>query len=74
MDPLFKKGDKFRCDGYLYHIVLPFEDNGEMLYVVKYYGKYRKWWHYDVFSEFKIEDYYEQVRLRGSDRKNESNS
>ena len=28
MDALFKKGDKFRCDGYLYHIVLPFEDNG----------------------------------------------
>ena len=41
----------FRWKDRKYHFVLSFDDNGETLYVVKYYGKYRQWWHYEVIDE-----------------------
>lgn len=52
-------GSTFRYDGYLYHVVLSFNDNGETFYVVKYYGKYRQWWHYDVWDSFEYD-----IRIR----------
>ena len=45
----------FRYQGYKYHIVLSFEDNGERFYVVKYYGKYKQWWHYEVITENELQ-------------------
>ncbi len=37
-------------DGYKYHVVCSFTDNGETFYVVKYYGKYQQWWHYEIWD------------------------
>jgi hypothetical protein len=39
-----------------YHVISKFEDtkgNDEgLLYVVKFFGKYEQWWHYEIWSEF----------------------
>ena len=40
----------FRYNDRKYHLVLSFEDNGRMYYVVKYFGRYKQWWHYEVIS------------------------
>ena len=45
----------FRYNDYLYHHVLTFEDNGNKMHVVKYYGKYKQWWHYEVISDEELE-------------------
>lgn len=49
-------GHTFRYDGYKYHVVGIFtDDHGNddgCLYVVKYYGKHKQWWHYEVWSAF----------------------
>lgn len=34
------------------HLVLPFEDQGETYYVVRYYGKHKQWWHYEVWDSW----------------------
>ena len=44
----------FRYQDRLYHTVLQFEDNGETFYVVKFYGKYHQWWHYEVLSALEL--------------------
>ena len=31
---------------------MTFEDCGEVFVVVKYYGKRKRWWHYEVWSLF----------------------
>ena len=46
---------KVRYRDRLYHIVLTFEDNGKKYYVVKFYGKYKQWWHYEVWSDLEME-------------------
>ena len=38
-----KRGTKFRYQGYLYHVVDKCDDNGTILIIVKYFGKYKKW-------------------------------
>ena len=39
-----------------YHVISKFEDikgnNEGFLYVVKFFGKYEQWWHYEIWSEF----------------------
>ena len=45
----------YRYRGYLYHLVLTFEDNGEKMHIVKYYGKHKQWWHYEVWSDWELE-------------------
>ena len=51
-------GFKYRYGGYLYHVVLSFQDseNEDTMYVVKYYGKYKQWWHYEVISATMLQD------------------
>ena len=44
----------FRYNDRKYHIVTSFEDNGEIHYVVKYFGRYKQWWHYEVLSSFEL--------------------
>lgn len=44
----------FRYNDRKYHIVTSFEDNGEIYYVVKYFGRYKQWWHYEVLSSFEL--------------------
>lgn len=50
--------EKYRDGDYLYHVVLSFQDgeDEETMYVVKYYGKYEKWWHYTIMSDFQVKD------------------
>lgn len=50
-----EKGQTFRYDGYLFHLVLSFEDNGNTMYIVKYFGKHHQWWHYEVITHFELE-------------------
>lgn len=54
---ILPRGFKYRDGDYLYHVVLSFQDSGkkDILYVVKYYGKYKQWWHYEVVSASWIE-------------------
>lgn len=56
-----KKGTKFRYKGYLYHVVDKCDDNGTILIIVKYFGKYKKWWHYEILE---ADDFDERVELR----------
>ena len=46
-----KVGDKFRDKDYLYHVVSTFEDNGETFIVFKYFGRHKRWYHYELKSQ-----------------------
>lgn len=50
-------GHTFRWNGYKYHVVLWFRDKhtDDFLYVMKYYGKHKQWWHYEVWSAFEYD-------------------
>lgn len=50
-------GFKYRRDERLYHVVMHFTDCGDLMYVVKFYGRYRQWWHYEVESDFMLKDF-----------------
>ena len=41
-----------RAREYKYHLILSFEDNGKVFYVVKYYGIHKQWWHYEIWDEW----------------------
>lgn len=47
-------GHTFRWQGYKYHVMFSFRDEhtNDFLYVMKYYGKHKQWWHYEVWSAF----------------------
>ena len=55
---ILPQGFKYRDGDYLYHVVLSFRDSGtkDIMYVVKYFGKRKRWWHYEVVSASWIED------------------
>lgn len=55
---ILQRGFTFRYQDRLYHIVLAFQDgeDEETMYVVKYYGRYKKWWHYTIMSDFLVKD------------------
>lgn len=40
-----------RYGNYKYHVVTTFEDRGATFYVVRYYGRYKQWWHYEIWTE-----------------------
>ena len=52
-------GSTWRWLDYKYHLVLVFEDGDDTLLVVKYYGKRKQWWHYEVWTSF---EYYLRVQ------------
>lgn len=45
-------GSTFHYLDYKYHIVGYIRDGEETVVVVKYFGKHRRWWHYEVWTEF----------------------
>jgi hypothetical protein len=45
-------GFSYHYDKYRYHVVTHFYDKEELFYVVKYYGRYKQWWHYEVISQW----------------------
>ena len=47
-------GEAFYFDGYKYHIIGYIQDGNETLVVLKYYGKNKRWWHYEVWTEFQF--------------------
>lgn len=55
LTPLLTIGTKFRYmklhDNYLYHVRSVVDNN---IVVVKYYGKHKQWWHYEIQSMYKI--------------------
>lgn len=52
MTTTFKPNRSIRPGEYKYHLVLTFEDNGEIFYVVKYYGIHKQWWHYEIWDSW----------------------
>ena len=44
-------GYSFRVKEYKYHVVLSFSDDNETYYVVKYFGRYKQWWHYEIWPD-----------------------
>lgn len=54
---ILPRGFKYRDGNYLYHVVLSFQDSEteDIMYVVKYYGKHKQWWHYEVVRASWIE-------------------
>ena len=48
----FKPKRSIRPGEYKYHLVLSFEDKGEIIYVVRYYGIYKQWWHYEIWDSW----------------------
>jgi len=55
MDTIFKPKKTIRQGDYKYHLVLSFEDNGNTFYVVKYYGRYKQWWHYEIWDKWTMD-------------------
>lgn len=49
-----EKGQTFRYNDYKFHYVMSFEDNGEIMHIVKYFGKHFQWWHYEVITHFEL--------------------
>lgn len=45
-------GHTFHHNGRKYHVVLNFRDNGDFLYVVKWYARTEKEWKYECWSAF----------------------
>ena len=50
-------GFKYRYHDRLYHVVMHFTDDGNLMYIVKYFGRYKQWWHYEVESDFVLKLY-----------------
>ena len=55
MENTFKPQRSIKQRDYKYHIVLSFEDNGETFYVVKYFGKHKQWWHYEIWDSWTMD-------------------
>lgn len=48
---ILNKGDTFkenRVRSLKYHVVETIEDKGELLLIIKYYGRRKQWWHYEI--------------------------
>jgi len=52
-------GFTYRYNGYKYHLAGFFFDEGTDFYIVKYYGKYRQWWHYEIITRYEF--YYQAL-------------
>ena len=55
MEKNFKPKPTKRQRDYKYHVVLSFIDHDETYFVVKYYGIYKQWWHYEVWDSYSME-------------------
>lgn len=43
-------GSTFNYEKQKYHVVTQFTDCDNLIYVVKYYGHHKQWWHYKVLD------------------------
>lgn len=63
-ETIFPNGFTFRDRDYKYHVVTHFYDNSngetELFYVVKYFGKKRKYWHFEIQCEDDVKYYIEK--------------
>ena len=50
-----------------YHYVTSFEDGGSTQHVVKFFGRYKQWWHYEVWSDDSLR--YTLELIRGKQKK-----
>jgi len=41
---IIRVGTKFKCDGYLYHVLGIFDEEHV---AVRFFGKHKQWWHYE---------------------------
>lgn len=57
---IFKKGDIFykSRDRRKYHIVKVLNEPCGKLYVVKYFGIHKRWWHYEILSQWLLDNQY----------------
>ena len=62
-----KRGTKFRYQGYLYHVLCVCGDNDTTLIIVKYFGKYKKWWHYEIMEADRFEELVGNGRITESE-------
>lgn len=55
---VFPRGFEYRFRNYRYHVVISFQESEkeEIMYVVKYYGKHHRWWHYEIVGQEFISD------------------
>lgn len=72
-DKLLPIGYTFEYDGYKYHVVAIVKDEhgnrDEVLYILKYYGKRKQWWHYEVWEEIVYKLREESNMLKHYERK-----
>ena len=59
----------FHWMGYKYHYVTSIEDCGSTLHVVKYFGRHKQWWHYEVWSDLILQCTLDIIRDRGKRKK-----
>lgn len=52
---MIKKYDTFRDRDYKYHVVTILDEEPETQVVIKYYGKRKQWWHYEIKALWVIE-------------------
>jgi len=57
-------GFTFNYQGYKYHVVKSFLDVGtnEYIYVVRYYGKHKQWWHYEIWNAIQYDYLIREIR------------
>ena len=57
-------GSTFNYQGYKYHIVKSFYDEGtnEYIYVTRYYGKHKQWWHYEIWDAIRYDYLIRKIR------------
>lgn len=48
---------KYHYYGLVYHYVATVVDDGQRVYIVKYFGKRKRWWHYEAIPEYALEIY-----------------
>ena len=59
----------FHWCGAKYHYVTSFEDGGDTLHVVKYFGKHKQWWHYEVWRDVVLQCTLDIIRDRANRKK-----
>lgn len=52
----------FHWSGYKYHYVTSIEDCGSTQHVLKWFGRYKQWWHYEVMSDNYLQDILKVIR------------
>lgn len=59
-------GTTFRYQGRKYHVIGHIQDTEKdmFVYVVRFYGKYKQWWHYEAITAQEYDDLFKIGSLR----------